>query len=698
MASDQDIEARLGAFVEGDLDGPARAEVEQYLAQNPRERQLVDELIRARGVLRELPSEVPPPEIAEAFARHLERAALLGDASPQEQYRSNVNRWRRIRAAAAILILAGGLAAVVVLILPRNGPKSYSSATPGLGSGPGQQGQAPGGSQLATTPPVNSPEAISQSETGQAPAGVAVQQQQQVPAGAVVNSQFVRQKSLDQLAARAGLAEAGKDATDGVVPLADDEGATRTLINGGAGTMRSVRDVALAADAVHMTMRQRSQQPSDGGAIYVVLRGSDAGAQVKRVQSQLDAAAIAWTDVPMAGTAGANLAGELGAVQANAGPTTQGAVAMNYRAALESAENSAAAPTSQPAAGGEQRRGQANGGAEVNSAGNAAGNSNANFSGNAAANPSMNESTSPGAAPASVAATTIIWAHDVQRSNAQQVATELSELASPGVVGADVFPALTPAIAAGGDIKAPSTQPVLGASKSTTQGAGELLAVGQSVTLIARDPLVSNSEVYHEAQQIDSDGNVAVPVVGRVRAAGLTANDLQQSINRVYGDGQQAARVDWQVMTQRVSATPATGPIAGPTTEPAEGGAAETGPTEGGATDRSSTIAGAPTTMPTTEPATMATAANGMGSAAVDLVIVIRQSGQPTANNQPPTTQAAPAGNLPRAGETEPGITTPAAAPAATPPAGMAPPASPAATEPSPVPPAPALPTSGPAR
>jgi hypothetical protein len=524
-----------------------------------------------------------------------------------------------------------------------------------------------------------------------------------------VDWQLDRQKSLDQLAARAGRVEAGKDATDGVVPLADDEGATRTLINGGAGTMRSVRDVALAADAVHMTMRQRSQQPSDGGAIYVVLRGSDAGAQVKRVQSQLDAAAIAWTDVPMAGTAGANLAGELGAVQANAGPTTQGAVAMNNRAALESAENSAAAPTSQPAAGGEQGREQANGGAEVNSAGNAAGNSNANFSGNAAASLSMNESTgeSKGASPANGATTTIIWAHDVQRSNAQQVAAELSELASPGVVGADVFPALTPAIAAGGDIKAPSTQPVLGASKSTTQGAGELLSVGQSVTLIARDPLVSNSEVYHETQQIDSDGNVTVPVIGRVRAAGLSANDLQQSINRVYGDGQQAARVDWQVVTQTVSATPATGPTAGPTTGPVEGGPAEagpveTGPPETGPTDRSSVIAGAPTTMPTTMPtagpATMATAANGMGSAAVDLVIVIRQSGQPTANNQPPTTQAAPAGNPPRAGEMEPGMTTPTAAPAAMPPPGMAPPAGPAATEPSPVPPAPALPTSGPNR
>jgi hypothetical protein len=227
------------------------------------------------------------------------------------------------------------------------------------------------------------------------------------------------------------------------------------------------------------------------------------------------------------------------------------------------------------------------------------------------------------------------------------------------------------------------------------------------VTLIARDPLVSNSEVYHETQQIDSDGNVTVPVIGRVRAAGLSANDLQQSINRVYGDGQQAARVDWQVVTQTVSATPATGPTAGPTTGPVEGGPAEagpveTGPPETGPTDRSSVIAGAPTTMPTTMPtagpATMATAANGMGSAAVDLVIVIRQSGQPTANNQPPTTQAAPAGNPPRAGEMEPGMTTPTAAPAAMPPPGMAPPAGPAATEPSPVPPAPALPTSGPNR
>jgi hypothetical protein len=206
-----------------------------------------------------------------------------------------------------------------------------------------------------------------------------------------------------------------------------------------------------------------------------------------------------------------------------------------------------------------------------------------------------------------------------------------------------------------------------GRTGATTQNGSELLAVGQSVTLIARDPMVNNTEVYHETQQIDDEGNVTIPAVGRVRAAGLAASDLQQSINRAYGIGQQAANVDWQVLTQVPALALAPAPSTMPTT-------AQTG---------QSGIGGAPTTNPVATAATKPTA--------VDLVIVIRQSGQAVANN-PASLQPAATAN-PQAGVgTESATPVEGAAPSPPPlagsqagepalPSGSA--LSPAATEPS---------------
>jgi hypothetical protein len=278
------------------------------------------------------------------------------------------------------------------------------------------------------------------------------------------------------------------------------------------------------------------------------------------------------------------------------------------------------------------------------------------------------------------------------------VASELAELASPGVVGADVIPALMPVDTAAAG-KAPSTGPAFSPAQSTTQSASELLAVGQSVTLIARDPMVNNSEVYHETQQIDTEGNVTVPAVGRVRAAGLAASDLQQSINRAYGIGQQAANVDWQVLTQTPAPTPAPTPPPTPAMMPTPPAVEQGGAIAGGPTTQTAEPATMPvaTTAPTTEP-------SAAGQAAVDLVIVIRQSGQALGNN-PPSSQPVSTGetesgtpSLPMHALTPTSMPAPAApqaeqpalppSPAATEPSDAGPPASQPAAEPSSVPPA----------
>src|SRR5580704_15434814 len=72
-------EAKLCAYLEGELAPADRAEIEQYLNNYPQHRQLLTELAATRQVLRNLPRESAPSDVAEAFKGHMERAMLLDD-------------------------------------------------------------------------------------------------------------------------------------------------------------------------------------------------------------------------------------------------------------------------------------------------------------------------------------------------------------------------------------------------------------------------------------------------------------------------------------------------------------------------------------------------------------------------------------------------------------------------------------------
>src|SRR5580658_15635 len=110
-------EAKLCAYLEGDI-GPAdRAEIEKYLESNAAHRQLLSELKKTQGLLASLPREPAPPEIAEAFHGHLERSMLLDETDHEASVRSG--RWPQRLAIAAIVFLTfclGGL--VVYIVLP----------------------------------------------------------------------------------------------------------------------------------------------------------------------------------------------------------------------------------------------------------------------------------------------------------------------------------------------------------------------------------------------------------------------------------------------------------------------------------------------------------------------------------------------------------------------------------------------------
>src|SRR5438874_12474255 len=75
----EQIEAKLCAYLEGELDEQGRAEIEKHLEQNPAHRKLLSEVGKTRGLLRTLPRERAPADICEAFQGQLERSVLLSD-------------------------------------------------------------------------------------------------------------------------------------------------------------------------------------------------------------------------------------------------------------------------------------------------------------------------------------------------------------------------------------------------------------------------------------------------------------------------------------------------------------------------------------------------------------------------------------------------------------------------------------------
>src|SRR6184192_2586874 len=77
MANTEQIEAKLCAFVDGDLDAAGRAEIEAHLEANPQHRQLLAELMVQRDFLRQLPRSTAPEDLYESLQTQLERSVLL---------------------------------------------------------------------------------------------------------------------------------------------------------------------------------------------------------------------------------------------------------------------------------------------------------------------------------------------------------------------------------------------------------------------------------------------------------------------------------------------------------------------------------------------------------------------------------------------------------------------------------------------
>jgi hypothetical protein len=121
----EDIEAKLAAYVDGELTPAERVEIETHLEANPSHRVLLKDLMQHRQLLRALPRENAPGDCTEGFQGQLERDILLGgDELTRSRSRFRIRYSPQLLSAAAILFLAIGLAVVVFKVLPPHHPKA----------------------------------------------------------------------------------------------------------------------------------------------------------------------------------------------------------------------------------------------------------------------------------------------------------------------------------------------------------------------------------------------------------------------------------------------------------------------------------------------------------------------------------------------------------------------------------------------
>ncbi len=119
----EEIEAKLAAYIDGELDAAGRAEIEKHLEINPQHRVLISDLTKQRELVRSLPRVNAPSEIAETLQGQLERSVLLGsgvDAGDDVSMR--MSPWPHRGAIAAVVLLTAGLGFLVYKVLPSNKP------------------------------------------------------------------------------------------------------------------------------------------------------------------------------------------------------------------------------------------------------------------------------------------------------------------------------------------------------------------------------------------------------------------------------------------------------------------------------------------------------------------------------------------------------------------------------------------------
>jgi hypothetical protein len=131
----EEIEAKLAAYIDGELTPAERVEIETHLTNNPSHRELLQDLVLHRNLLRSLPREKAPGDCTEGFQGQLERDILLGgDELSRARRRWRIHYSPQLLSAAAIILVAVALGIIVYTVLPPHQPQApiaHLSTEPG---------------------------------------------------------------------------------------------------------------------------------------------------------------------------------------------------------------------------------------------------------------------------------------------------------------------------------------------------------------------------------------------------------------------------------------------------------------------------------------------------------------------------------------------------------------------------------------
>jgi hypothetical protein len=294
MANTENIEAKLCAYIDGDLDAQGRADIEKHLAANPQHRTLIEQLSKQRDLLRELPRESAPEEILDALQSQMERSVLLGDDdAAQEAAAMKIHRWPQLMAAAAIVVLTVGLGLVIYFVLPRNGGDANYAVISKSGATleDGAAEAAPESGSIALGEPT-ARDMVAPTSPGKMAAAAAATP----PASADAGERPAPSKSADR---RAEVADAAapdalrKDkAADVFAPAAPMVGELAIAPGDLAGLQRQLQNADLAKQ-----LKSTAPGGIQDNPMFVVVSTADPSATRSEVTNYLATNKIAWDDV-----------------------------------------------------------------------------------------------------------------------------------------------------------------------------------------------------------------------------------------------------------------------------------------------------------------------------------------------------------------------------------------------------------------
>lgn len=294
----EQIEAKLCAFLEGELDEQGLADIERHLQSNPAHRKLLAEVGKTRGLLRALPRESAPPDICDAFQGQLERSVLLADLDDDGgQSATKASRWPQYLAVAAVVMLAAGLGTIVYFGLPSGGSGDRFVVVP---ASPGRNSNPDGAATLptaVTTVTVRSSEGsaneLTVSSSPPAPPMV----------GSVTVATTSRAEEIEsgRPAMRGIRAEKAMELTFDAQPPASAPSAPAQDLTVLAKRVQGSwetreRELLFTSDATDETTRVLASVPA--GATYLVFACAEPTVAADRIGRELGKFRVAWSVLP----------------------------------------------------------------------------------------------------------------------------------------------------------------------------------------------------------------------------------------------------------------------------------------------------------------------------------------------------------------------------------------------------------------